>query len=150
MKFLIIINSLKYSGAEKQVVADANPLSQNGYKITIAYNQFGDLGKLLNDKIIQYRIKRKNEILASFQLFIHLLFNKYDIIHSHMFWAEKVSSLSGKLTGHKVIFNEHGLVLLVDLIKSNILQFGVNDDFSWNKISEKTIEVYSLSIKDYN
>ena len=111
MNILILINSLKYGGAEKQAVRDANSLLQRGHKLTIAFHQSGDLCNLLNKEVKQYRIKSRNEILASFQLLWHLIFNKYDIIHSHMFWAEKVSSLSGKLTGHKVILNEHGLGL---------------------------------------
>jgi len=111
MKILIIINSLKPGGAEKQAVVDANALLQRGHQVTVAFHQYGEFNSLLDKDIKQYRIKKKNEILASFQLFCHLLFNKYDIIHSHMFWAEKVSTLPGKLTGHKLIFNEHGLGL---------------------------------------
>ncbi|UCD05540.1 MAG: glycosyltransferase, partial [candidate division WOR-3 bacterium] len=52
-----------------------------------------------------------NVIIASLLLLKHLLANSYDVIHSHMFWAERISIIPGKLTGHRVVFNEHGLGL---------------------------------------
>jgi len=111
MKILIIVDSLKYGGAEKQAVIDANSLIDCGHHVTIAYYKKGDLMKLLAKGVNQYQIKSKNLSLASLQIFFHLLLNRYDIVHSHMFWAEIISALPGKLTGHRVVFNEHGLEL---------------------------------------
>lgn len=111
MKILIVVNALKFGGAEKQAIIDANSLVNQGHQVTIAFNKKGELEKLLSRDIKRYQIKNKNVIFASVQLLYHLWFNKYNIIHCHMFWAEKVSVLPGKLTNHKLVFNEHGLGL---------------------------------------
>jgi glycosyltransferase involved in cell wall biosynthesis len=111
MKILIIVNTLHHGGAERQAVIDANALTCRGHQVTIGYNKKGDLINLLSDDVKKYHIKPKNVFLAMPGLFLHLFLNKYDIIHCHMFWAEKVCAIPGKITGHKVIFNEHGLGL---------------------------------------
>jgi glycosyltransferase involved in cell wall biosynthesis len=111
MKILIVINALVYGGAEKQAVLDANEFAEMGHSVSVAYNGHGGLESLLSRKIRLYRIRLKNVLFASLQLFIHLLKCRYDVVHSHMFWAEKVSALPCFLTGHKLIFNEHGLGL---------------------------------------
>jgi len=111
MKILIINNALGYGGAEKQVVVDANSLFNNGHDVTVAYHISGDLGNLLIKQIKKFHLKYSNSILSGFQLFFHLLFNRYDVIHTHQYWASKVGGIPGKITGHKVIYNEHGLGL---------------------------------------
>ncbi len=111
MKILIVINTLRYGGAEKQAVADANYLAGTGHEVTVGCHTIGDLARRLAPNVRLYRIGSKNVIFASLLLFDHLLANRYDIIHSHMFWAERVSIIPGKLTGHRVVFNEHGLGL---------------------------------------
>ncbi|UCG91008.1 MAG: glycosyltransferase [candidate division WOR-3 bacterium] len=111
MKILIIVNTLQYGGAERQAVVDANALADAGYQVTVGYNEKGALLNLLSKSVKRHMIESKNVIVASVLLFRHLLYNRYDIIHSHMFWAERVSAMPGKLTGHTVIFNEHGLGL---------------------------------------
>ncbi|UCF70152.1 MAG: glycosyltransferase [candidate division WOR-3 bacterium] len=111
MKIFIVINTLAYGGAEMQAVMDANALADIGHSVTIAYNENGDLLSLMSGKVLRYRIRYRNVILASLQLFMHLSECRYDIVHSHMFWAEKVSALPCFFTGQKVVFNEHGLGL---------------------------------------
>lgn len=111
MKILIVINSLRYGGAEKQVVFDANNLQKRGHKVAIAFYYEGELSKILNANVNCYKINSKSSILSCFQMTSHFLFHKYDIIHCHMFWGAKVAAISGKLTGHKVVLNEHGLGL---------------------------------------
>jgi len=111
MRILIIINTLRCGGAEKQVVADANALTAAGHQVTIGCHKSGELAQRLSQKVRLYNIGSRNIGVASVRLFLHLLSNRYDVIHSHMFWAERVSILPGKITGHKVVFNEHGLGL---------------------------------------
>ena len=111
MKILIVTYSVAYGGAERQVIIDANSLSAAGHEVAIVYYAKGDLINSLSANVKRYRLKSKNHILASLQLFCYLLFNKFDIIHCHLIWAEIVAALPGKITGHKVIFNEHGLDL---------------------------------------
>jgi glycosyltransferase involved in cell wall biosynthesis len=111
MRILIIISSLEHGGAEKQAVLDANFLLKNGNEVTIAFRHEGDLFKLLDKNVKTYKFMSISSMLSSLELFWHLIFNKYSVIHTHMFWAAKVAAISGKLTGHKVIFNEHGMGL---------------------------------------
>jgi len=111
MKILIVINTLRYGGAEKQAVADANHLVGVGHRVTVGCHTTGDLAQRLSPMVRLYRIGSRNVIVASLLLLKHLLANRYDVIHSHMFWAERVSIVPGKLTGHRVVFNEHGLGL---------------------------------------
>jgi glycosyltransferase involved in cell wall biosynthesis len=123
MKILIVIYSLRHGGAERQAVMDANSLADFGYRVTLAYHKTGALVNLVSEKVKHYKIKYSNIALASLQLFFYLLFNRYDIIHAHMFWAEKISALTGKITGHRVIFNEHGLGLWRKWFHILIMQF---------------------------
>jgi glycosyltransferase involved in cell wall biosynthesis len=111
MKILIIVNTLRYGGAEKQAVADANALAAAGHRVTLGCHTKGELAKHLLPEVRLYHISSTHVVLASLLLFVHLLSNRYDIIHSHMFWAERVSIVPGKLTRHRVVFNEHGLGL---------------------------------------
>jgi glycosyltransferase involved in cell wall biosynthesis len=111
MKILIVINTLNYGGAEKQAVSDANSLSSAGHDVTLAFHTSGDLAGQLSPRVRQYRIGSKRVVGAALILFVHFLFSRYDVVHCHMFWAERVCVLPAKLTGQRVVFNEHGLGL---------------------------------------
>ncbi len=111
MKILIVINTLNYGGAEKQAVSDANSLVNAGYDVTLAFHTSGGLAGQLSPEVKQHRIGSKHVIGATLLLFFHLLSNRYDAVHCHMFWAERVCVFPAKLTGQKVVFNEHGLGL---------------------------------------
>lgn len=111
MKVAIIIYSLRYGGAEKQAVTDANSLAKGGFEITFFYHHFGDLYYFLDQKIRKIQIKGVFQISSSTHLFFHLLKNQFDVIHAHMFWAEKISTIPALITRQKLLFNEHGLGL---------------------------------------
>lgn len=111
MKILIIINALSFGGAEKQAVMDANALVCLGHDVTIAWQKTGTLEDLLSRNVKHFRLYFSNLFLNSLLLLHHLFRNHYDVVHCHMFWAEKISVLPCALTGHKMIFNEHGLGL---------------------------------------
>jgi glycosyltransferase involved in cell wall biosynthesis len=111
MKILIVISSLKVGGAEKQAVIDANELFAYNHDVTVAYGLDGPLSRLIHSEIRKLHFNTDNKLIASFNLFRHLLNNRYDIIHSHMFWAEKIAIVPSKLIRTKIILNEHGLGL---------------------------------------
>ena len=108
MKILIVVYSLAYGGAEKQVVVDANALREYGHQVTVAYFKHGELTKLLHQDITLYKLRSKNAGLAALQLFFHCVSHRYHVVHAHMFWAEKISA-PGWLLGQRIIMNEHGL-----------------------------------------
>ena len=109
MNILIVILSLEIGGAENQAVTDANLLTENGHKVTILFAREGKLIKKLNCTVKIINIETSNQFFASFKLLCFLIKNRYDVIHSHMFWAEKVSAIPAFLTRHPLLFNEHGL-----------------------------------------
>lgn len=111
MKILIVINSLKHGGAERQVVTDMNILKKNGADITIAYKNEGELKGQIDNSVKCLHIKALTFFQANVQLYHFLLKHHFDLILSHMYWAHKVSAIPAWLTGHKVVFFEHGLGL---------------------------------------
>ena len=111
MKILMIVKSLNFGGAEKQVVTDANMLNNAGHQVTVSFVTEGPLSRLLSSDITTYKLKSRLPVFASLQLLFYLIGHRHDVVHAHMFWSEKVSALPAKLTGHKLVFNEHGLGL---------------------------------------
>jgi glycosyltransferase involved in cell wall biosynthesis len=109
LKIAVIIYSLDHGGAEKQAVTDANALQEKGHQVTLLYNKPGELLETLHNEVSTKRIKPTSQITASLAFFFHLLRQRYDILHAHMFWAEKISAFPAFLTRHKLVFNEHGL-----------------------------------------
>ncbi|MGE5343003.1 MAG: glycosyltransferase [Candidatus Omnitrophota bacterium] len=107
MKILIVIRSLACGGAEKQAIMDANALNRRGHRLTVAFHQGGELVKLLDPGISIYRIHSANLLWAFAQLGSHFLFHRYDIIHAHMCWAERIAAFSGRMFGQPIILNEH-------------------------------------------
>lgn len=108
MRILIVVNALTYGGAEKQAVMDANMLSENGCDVAFAYKNDGDLRTLLSRRVRQYHISPQFIPLASLQLLFHLLLNRYDVIHCHLFWAAMITMIPAILTRQQYVVNEHG------------------------------------------
>jgi glycosyltransferase involved in cell wall biosynthesis len=111
MKILIVINSLKAGGAERQVLRDANLLTKAGHEVVVCYGTDGPLLTDFNDEVNLKGLHTLSPIRSSIKLFRYLRKNKFDIVLSHMFWAIKISAIPCVATGQKVIFFEHGLGL---------------------------------------
>ena len=111
MNILIIINSLRPGGAERQVIQDANLFINRGYNVSIAFVHTGQLIELLDKRVTLLQLHSISVIRSSLQLFTLLSKHKFDIVFANMFWAQKVSALPSFLTGHKLVFFEHGLGL---------------------------------------
>ncbi|MCF7885426.1 MAG: glycosyltransferase family 4 protein [Candidatus Marinimicrobia bacterium] len=109
MKILIINQALGYGGAQKQALVDANSLVELGHEVTMAYYQEGEFIEQLNEKIKCLKLISNSSIISGLQILIYLLFHKSDVVHTHQYWASKVGGIPGKLTGNRVIYNEHGL-----------------------------------------
>lgn len=111
MDILILISSLDIGGAEKQAVTDANMLIESGHSVTIAYGKIGDLEKILNKDITCVYLETKNVLFATCKLCKYLSDKDIDVIHAHMFWAEKIAAIVSLFKKVKIVFNEHGLGL---------------------------------------
>jgi len=111
MKILIIIHAITTGGAERQVTQDANMLAKDGHTVVVCYGKNGELKNQFLSAVNLLCLKTTSQITASIKLWLYLRKNRFDIVISHMFWANKVAVLTGALTGHKVIVFEHGLGL---------------------------------------
>ena len=111
MNIIILIDTLNFGGAEKQVVLDANALINKTFSVCVAFFKKGPLEKELNGRIKRIHIRKKSYLGRITSLISILKSNKIDLIHSHMFKAEIVAAIAGKISGTQVILNEHGLGL---------------------------------------
>jgi glycosyltransferase involved in cell wall biosynthesis len=111
MRILIFINSITTGGAERQIVQDANLLAGNGHQVTVGFVKDGPLRSQFAPDVELMRIETRSQIIASIKLACFLRKNRFDIILSHMFWANKVAAAAAFFTGHKLIVFEHGLGL---------------------------------------
>lgn len=111
MHILILIDTLSFGGAEKQAVNDANALSRKGLSVSVAYFTTGSLVEELLPKIITINIDQESYHSKIIALIRIIKGHKIDLIHAHMFRAEIVAAIAGRITGALVVFNEHGLGL---------------------------------------
>ncbi len=111
MNILIITRSLGLGGAEKQAIIDANLLTEQSNNVSIAFHLDGVLSQLLNKNVRKIKLFTSNQLIVQIQLIFVLLKTRFNVIHAHMFWAEKVIAIPGFLLGQRIIFNEHGLGL---------------------------------------
>ncbi len=102
---------MKTGGAEKQAIQDANSLVLKKCDVTIAFHQRGELENLIDPSISTIHIRCKNILLASMHLTFTTFYMNFDVIHAHMFWAQKIAFVSTILKSRRLIFNEHGLGL---------------------------------------
>lgn len=108
-KVSIVIYSLSIGGAQKQAVSDANLLKEQGYSVTVICGKHGELEDALHKSIRVVCLHAKSQLDAIWKMIIHLMKHRYDVLHAHMFWAQKITAIPAFLTSHKLIFNEHGL-----------------------------------------
>jgi glycosyltransferase involved in cell wall biosynthesis len=111
IRILIFINALTPGGAERQVIQDANLLMEGGYQVTVCFGKAGSLKQQLADRINVIDLSTRSQLKACKKLYIHLKNEKYDLIFSHMFWANKTAAMAAALTGQKLVQFEHGLGL---------------------------------------
>ena len=106
MNILIIVSSLSYGGAEKQVVEDAGLLSRNHHVTILAFAD-GPLSGLI-DSGVQLLIRKRDGYLKTvFRLLGILKKNRIDLIHAHLYAPMVISALAGKLAGVPVVWNFH-------------------------------------------
>ena len=112
MKIYLIINSLIFGGAERQVIIDSILLSKAGYEVAIIYKDDGPLIESVKNKDVRFiHLTEKTFLGITRRLFNILQRDKPDYLFAHMFWAQKISSLPAIFTKTNLIFFEHGLGL---------------------------------------
>lgn len=111
MKILIVINSLAFGGAEKQAVTDILLLREKGFEVDLFYQKNGKLNDYIPKNVKTIQTLKNNIFLQARDLLTLIKKNNYDIVHAHMFWAEKISAIASLFVKFKLLFNEHGLGL---------------------------------------
>jgi glycosyltransferase involved in cell wall biosynthesis len=106
MNILLIISSLNFGGAEKQVIEDANLLC-NGNKVFVLTFNNGPLIKLLNPTINVIHIVRTNYLRTSVKVASVIRKNNISVIHAHLYAPMVLSAIAGVITGIPVIWNFH-------------------------------------------
>ena len=112
MKIFLLINSLRFGGAERQVVNDSILLSEEGFEVAILYRDAGPLVDSVNNEKVRL-IQLPGATFSGRVLSIYQILRKEkpDYLFAHMFWAQKASSLPAVLTNTRLVFFEHGLGL---------------------------------------
>ena len=106
MNILIIVSSLAFGGAEKQVIEDANLLSKENNVYVLTFNN-GPLVKLLNPSICLIHIVRTDYFRTSIKVASVIRKNNISVVHAHLYAPMVLSALAGIITGVPVIWNFH-------------------------------------------
>ena len=110
-RVLVVSESLLVGGAERQVVTDANLLSQAGWDVTLASLADGPLKQELVPEVELCHMQAKNWPGRCLELHTFCLRQRFDLIHAHQMGANLISALVGRALGTPVIVTEHGLQL---------------------------------------
>lgn len=111
MNFLILIDTLDFGGAERQVVLDANALLRKGHDVNVAFFRSGPLEPELDHRAVREHVQEAavlGRVKALRRLFLRL---QPDLVMAHMFRAEITAGFAAMAARAPVIFNEHGLGL---------------------------------------
>ena len=112
MKIFLLINTLKFGGAERQVVNDSLLLAEEGVEVAILYYEPGELVKAVgNNKVRLIQLSGTTFPARVWSIYQILKKEKPNYLFAHMFWAQKASPLPTLLTNTRLIFFEHGLGL---------------------------------------
>jgi L-malate glycosyltransferase len=106
LNILIVVSSLSFGGAEKQVIEDANLLCQANSVYVLTFRE-GPMGKLLDPTVNLVLIPRKDYFTTTFKVASILRRYSIDVVHAHLFAPMVLSAFAGKLTGIPVIWNFH-------------------------------------------
>lgn len=106
MNILILVSSLNFGGAEKQVVEDANFLC-NDNKVTVLAFEEGPLLGLLSSNVNFILIKNRNYHTTPFSIASIIKKKKIAIIHAHLYAPMIISGIAGQLSNTPVIWNFH-------------------------------------------
>lgn len=106
MNILLVISSLKFGGAEKQAVIDANLLSEENEVYLVSFNG-GQLKEKVNSKVKLHFLEKRNYLLTTIRLAKFIRRNNIEVIHSSLFASMIISGLASIITRVPVIWHFH-------------------------------------------
>lgn len=106
MNILYFVSSLNFGGAEKQTVLDANLMANEHQVHFISFNS-GPLNDILSDKVQFSPIERGSYLKNAKELSKYCKEHRIDIIHTALFAAFIISSLSSLFSKVRVIWHFH-------------------------------------------
>jgi L-malate glycosyltransferase len=107
MNILILISTLNYGGAEKQVMLDANMLSKE-HTIYLCTFYGGPLEGQLSDKVRKTQVKKSSYFTTAIRIARLVKKNDIQIIHAHLFASSVIAALASLICKVKVIWHMHG------------------------------------------
>lgn len=107
MNLLLMISKLSFGGAEKQMLNDANDLSEK-HKVVMVTFGGGELEAQLSPKIHLIKLDKTSYWKTAKQLVDVVKSHEIQLIHSHLFAANIIAVLCAVMYPVKVIWNFHG------------------------------------------
>jgi len=106
MRIAIFISSLKFGGAEKQAVIDAQLLARHHQVTFIAFRD-GELNEQLPDSVAFIPLAKTNYFATARRMARLLRQLKIEVVHAHLFAPMVISSLASLLYKTAVVWNFH-------------------------------------------
>jgi len=106
MKILIIISTLDFGGAQKQVVEDVNMLSQNNKVFLLSFEP-GPLQMQVDKSIPVSILKRTRYLTTARKIASIIRINQISIVHAHLYAPMVIAAIAGRITGVPIIWNFH-------------------------------------------
>jgi len=106
MKIAILISSLRFGGAEKQAVIDAQLLAKAHDVLFIAFED-GALRGQLPDSVAYIQLKKTDYFSTARRLAKILRQRKVDVIHAHLFAPMLISGIATTLCKTVAVWNFH-------------------------------------------
>ncbi len=106
MKVAILISSLRFGGAEKQAVIDAQLLAKAHDVVFITFKD-GVLSAQLPESVEYIELKKTDYLSTAWRLARLLRERKVDVIHAHLFAPMLISGLATLFCGAVAVWNFH-------------------------------------------
>lgn len=106
MNIAILISSLRFGGAEKQAVIDAQMLAKQHEVVLFSFGG-GPLREQLPPSVRYIEIEKKNYLLTAWRLARQLRALRIDLIHAHLFAPMLISGLATLFCRTVAVWNFH-------------------------------------------
>lgn len=106
MKIAIFVSSLKFGGAEKQAVLDAN-LFAGEHEVFLYYFEDGPLKSAVSPRVRAERIEKRGYLDTASRLRKRIRANRIGIIHASLFAPCVLATLAALFTRARVIWHFH-------------------------------------------
>jgi len=122
MNILYLISSLKYGGAEKQTIIDANLMAGNN-RVFLGYFFDGPQKEIIDRGVIVIKINKTNYLFTAINIARIIKQNKIQIIHCSLFSSMIISAISTLFCNIKIIWHFHSHEYEIPFIHRVVLKY---------------------------